>query len=804
MHKYPGITNIRMMACFVSMAVGAAAAKPLPASDMFAVPHRGIVSNQQPQTGDWPQGLLAGNGTMGAMVMGYAHDETIYLSHAGLFLPNNNSERYIQMAPRLDEIRKLCLEGNYGEAGKQINAARKEMEYRDRRDPFIGAFALRIRQPESTVGRYQRTVNFMTAEAKVAVEDEDGRFERRTFVSRPDDVVVFRLTGSAPQTAEFSFEALPAAKDQEKQIIAGGVKSSEQGVKDGYLYFRMNFAKTNAFNPNVGFEGVGKVIAKQGTGQIGEAGIKIERASEILVLVKIRPLLKSATTGSNFEILRDELNALPGDHAKLLEPHAKAHGDLMGRVSLSLNAPEAERAKPVEQLNEESKQLDAPLAKIERAFDAGRYNIICSTGFYPPNLQGLWSATWLAPWSGSFTVNGNLPSAVSFLLMGNTPELMKPYFKYYDDRWDGFRDNSTRLFGMRGFHVPAQLTVSPRATDFNANYPHCFWHGGAAWALQYYYDYCLHTGDEKYLAEHVYPLMKEAAAFYEDFLTVTDERGKLVFVPSYSPENTPGGKGNSSTAINATIDVSAAKQLLRNAIAVAKKLNRDAALQEKWAAIISKLPEYEVDQDGYFREWLWKDLPENLGHRHASQFYALYDEMPPEIVDNPKLVTAIEKTIRKKLDIRERERMGMAFGAVQLGLAAAHIRNGEQAEKSINMLAKHFWSNSMSSYHDWGKLFNTDISGGFPYLCASSLVYADPGHIVLLPARPPQWQTGSLKGVRLRGGIVVEELSWNTDTVTAVLVADADQTVTVVGPDGKSGKHRLQAGVPLKLLQSNL
>lgn len=777
-------------AVLVLKVVAGSALAATPTVDCFAAPGRGFVS-EKPAAG-WQQGLLTGNGTMGALVMGQAHDETIYLSHASLYLPNRNSERYLDMASRLGEIRKLCLTGNFGGAAGQINAARKEYAYDDQRDPFIGACALRLTQPATNVARYQRAVNFMTAEALVSVTDEHGSFQRRAFVSRPGAVIVLRLAGTGKQSGEFSLEALAPKGEKESKIVGDGVKSSERGIKDGLLYFRTLFANTNDFNPNIGFEVAGKIIAMGGTRSETATAIQVTGADEILVLVKIEPLLKSARTESNLRTIRRDLDAIVPDYAQLLAAHAQEHGALMARASLSLDAPATDRAKPSEALNQDSALLDAPLAKIERAFDAGRYNIICSTGLNPPNLQGLWSATWLAPWSGSFTTNGNLPAAIAFLLMGNTPELMESYFRYNDQRWAGFRENAKILYGTRGFHIPAQLTVSPRETNFVPSYPHNFWHSGAAWTLQFYYDYYQYTGDRKFLADRAYPLMKEAAAFYEDFLTSS---GKRVFVPSYSPENAPGGENKVATAINATMDISAARQLLRNAIASAKLLDRDPQLRLKWAALSAQLPGYEVAPDGSFREWLWPGLDESNQHRHASHLYALYDEMPAEIVQNPALVKAVAHTMDERMKFRIAKHTGMAFGAVQLGLAAEHIGNASQTQDIINMLAKNFWADGMASYHDWGNLFNMDISGGFPYLCASALVYAEPGQIRFFPARPAQWTHGSLKGVRLRGGIVIQELTWDGTQATAVLVSTTNQTVTIATPAGTTRPCALRAGI---------
>ncbi len=772
-----------IIAFFCMESDGLAAKEP----DLFAPPERGFVSRRP--AANWEHSLLSGNGTMGAMIPGNPCDETIYLSHAALYLPRNQSENPLVMANHLDKIREDCLAGRFKEAGMMMQQVSKENSYWAQRDPFIGAFGLRIQQPETDLSRYQRGVDFMTAEAHVSYLGEAGAVRRTVFVSRSDGVIVVRIAGSGKQTANISFNGLPAgaatyngmpaANMYEIKDVAKSVKHFRCGVEGEYLYTQMLFENQNRYNPNSGFEGLGRIIAKGGKRQRTYDGYKITDADEILVLVKIRPLIKGEI--SNLTAMGKELDALPADYVALLTPHAKVHGDLMSRASLSLNAPHAERAKPTEDLLKQSMKMKAPLAQLERAFDAGRYNIICSTGYNPPNLQGLWSATWLAPWAGSMTVDGNLPCAIAFLSMGNTPELMDAFFRYYDKFMPGFRQNMKELYGMRGFHVPAQLTTSPRETDFSPGYPFLYWHAGAPWACQFYYDHWRYTGDRKFLQERAYPLMKETAAFYEDFLTVTDKNGKLVFVPSFSPENGPANNFDKETAINATMEVGAAKQLLANVIAAAKELNCDQELQKKWAELLAKMPPYEVGPDGSFREWLWPGLEEYNDHRHASHFYPLYDEMPAEIASNPALVKAVAHSGRARMDWQEKTNF-MAFGTVQVGLAATHTGDAELAQRTINHLGKHYWSTGMGSFHNGGELFNMDISGGFPYLCASALVYSDPGLIRFFPARPEQWKSGSLKGVRLRGAITLRELTWEGLKAKAVLVSDKDQTVTIAAP----------------------
>ncbi len=772
--------------------------RPAPMEEpFFSLPAHGFKSEVPAK--NWQHGLLTGNGTLGAIVMGDPYDDTIYLSDSRIYLPLAKSPKYIEMAQRLPAIRELCLAGEFRSAGEQIIAARSQYSFLDQRDPFIGAFSLGIRVPKRGLLRMQRTVDFLTAEACISFEDDLGISKRAAFVSREHNVLVLRLDGTCPQSAAFSFSQMPWSQSSgsdggaDEKLIVEGIKASEHGVKKNCLYFRTLFANSNQFNLLKGYEGVGHIVSLGGQREESADAITILDAREILVIVKIAPILKNSNSETSFPLLCAELDRVAPDYEALLKAHVKKHRELISRVTFSLGASDAERSKPTERLNEDSLNIEAPLAKIERAFHAARYNIICSTGTNPPNLQGLWTATWAAPWHGDFTVNGNLPCAVSFNLMGNTAELMEPFFRFYEERAQDFRTCAKSLYGMRGLHVPCHMTTSGLETDFMPNYPHVFSHSAAPWAMQFYFDYYRYTGDLGFLRNRAYPMMKATCEFLEDFLTLTDERGKLIIVPSYSPENAPGGEDNCPTAINSTMDVSAAKQVLRNSAVAAKHLGCDEDLQAKWVDLAAKLPDYEVGPDGSFREWLWPGLKESNQHRHCSHLYALFDECPSEILDNSELVRAVEHTLRERMAFRAQDTF-MAFGEVQIGLAAARIGSSELAQECINVLAKGYWSDGMASFHNWGDLFNMDISGGFPYLCASTLVYADPGRIKLFPALPKQWKRGSIEGIRLRGGILVKELKWEDRSAMVVLVSDATQAVTIEAW-GKEWKKNLRPGI---------
>jgi len=740
----------------------------------FTTPARGF-SSWQPAP-SWQHALLSGNGTLGALVMGHPHDETIILSHAELFLPLNPPKQPINQASRLPEIRQLLLAGKYTEAAKVPVDQREKEGFTIGRDPFIPAFDLRLTQQPGNVRRYQRTTNFQTGETTVDWEDSNGTFQRRLFASRPDSLVVLSIKGAGKINGRLRFEHRPVEWNQWQ--LVGGAVGEKQGRAEGqWLTYRSEF-KNKYPGGLQGYEGVGRLILTGGSARVEQQELVISGADEVLLLIKIKPSYDYAH--SQLPQLKQELGALRTSYPDLLARHAKVHGELFNRARLDLHAAAADRQLYTEELLLKAR-TEVPLALIEKVFDAGRYNIISAMGTNPPNLQGIWSGTWTAPWSGDFTHDGNVQAAIGSVLNGNMAELMPAYFRYHECLLPTYRENARRLFGTRGIHVPVHTSNRGLDTDFGDIWCLTLWTGGAGWTANAFFDYYQYTGNQQFLAQHAYPFLKETAQFYEDFLTL-GPNGRYVFNPSYSPENNPAN-GTSQAALNATMDVMIAKQVLRNSILAATALHKDKAQVKKWQAMLTKLPAYEVGPDGTLREWLWPGFEENYKHRHASHLYGLYDQLDPEIGSSPALRAAATRAITERLKFRQAEGGGeMAFGLVQLGLASAHLGDAEKAHQLTGWLASKYWSTGLGSFHNVGELFNTDISGGLPAVLIEMLTYSEPGLVSLLPALPPQWPTGEVAGVRLRGQIEVKSLRWDNQQVAVTLHSDVRQLVQLQLP----------------------
>ena len=676
---------------------------------------------------NWEHSLITGNGTIGAMVRGNVEDETISLSHCKLYLPEP---------------------GDTPPSLKTSNLKPQTSNFYTERDGFMAACDLKIATRVMGVADYKRQTDYSTGECIVTCKSKHGDYKRSVVAVRGENVIAVKIEDAGKRNATFALSGIALNGRSDVEAFTKGIKR----IVEEPDYYRCEFKNENPWNDLIGYE-VCLLTGLTGfTGLTPASKNHVNHVNPVWgteLFVAIEPLLKGQASNREAMLKRLAAAAEKG-YDTLRDQNAAFVSSLMSRVHFELEGPEN-------------------AAEIVRNFNSGRYNIISSTGGdHVPNLQGLWAGTWAAPWKASFTVNGNLPCAISFFDRGNTPEFNECLLKWIEKRLPEMRNGAKLHYNARGFRAAAQTTIAGVETDFNPNYPHLYWHGGAAWLVSRLYDGYRHTLDKAWL-ERIYPLMKELVGYYEDVLVEMAD-GTLGFNPSYSPENWP--KGKRPTSVNATMDNAIAKQFLGEFIAASEVLGRDEELRAKALAMKSRLTPFKVSDEGFFAEWLAPGQADNNEHRHASHLYALYDDAPAEILTNAALVAAVKKTIDARMDFNENRSRTMAFGYVQNGLAACKIGDAARAERALKLLTAKNWTEGGGSFHDWGHIFNTDISGGYPYLISEMLVHCEEGRgkgeegrgmgysIRFMPAKPEGWKKGKICGLLLRGNILLEELSW--------------------------------------------
>jgi len=769
----------------------------------LAVPKRGFISSQPGRM--WEEGLISGNGTVGANIRSEPLDETIVFTHERMFLPAGPPKEPPYQADRLFEIRRLIDQGLYSQA-TALAAQLSGQEGFLYPDNFVPCFDMNIKmEAKGDVKDYMRSVNFETGEATVHWADDRGVFERKLFVSRADGVAVLLITG--PAAGSVSCE-MKLDSRQPKDLLAEGAYRNKQGtVSERSLAKFKEFVKdvattaddsgltytnrfTKAYPGSIqSINGMAHVIARNGTKKVDGDTLKVSGADSVLVLVDVKPIYKpfderrpkDDPSQASFKEMKKVLASLGSDYKKMLGTHAAIHGEIFNRMRLDIGGGSDHRLTS-EKLLEKTSNKNLCRALVEKTFDAGRYNILSCTGELPPNLQGVWGGTYVPGWASDYTHNGNVPSAIASMMRGNMPELMLAYTSYIESIVPWMEINAKNMFGCRGVVLPSRSTTNGLNNAMNPRFAGGFWVGGSAWAAHFFYDYYEYTGDKKFLAEHALPFMEKAAVFFEDYLYEGPD-GKYIFSPTQSPENTPKNS-NSQGSFNATMDIAAAKELLNNLIVASNELGKNKDKIAVWKSMLDKMPEYMINEDGIIKEWLTPKLKNNDNHRHCSQLYPLFDYMGEEIADSPELQSAFKKSVEYKLDEHwgKKARGFMSFGLVQLGQTATSLGEGEMAYTCLTHLVNRFWLNNLASMHNHKTLFNMDISGGMPDVIIKMLANSAPGKVELLPAVPKAWPVGTVEGVLCRGQIEIKSLTWSPNKIQVSLVSQKKQTIVLEVP----------------------
>jgi alpha-L-fucosidase 2 len=729
----------------------------------------------------WEEGMLSGNGTMGIMVMGGPVEERIIVCHEKLYEPQTAGlVENKDISGHLPELRQLLLAGRYRDAASFMSE--KSGHSLISSESFHPAFALVIlRDAAGEVRDYYRQTDFTTGEVSVSWVDDSGRHLRRAFVSRPDNVIVWSI---------------------EAEEVKGTVRIVEQGVRravktvvlenDGeWMTFRSKYTYGSR-----GYVGVTRVCAQGG--RYGVDG-KITKARRGIVLTKVEVLEDFSDADRAIGQMKAALAAMEADYGKLLTRHAAIHGEMFGRVSLELGEDSDITSEEL-LARQKAGVIDPQL--LQKMFEMGRYVLICASGMWPPNLVGLWTGKWRCEWGGSYTLDANLNLAISGGNIGNLPECMESFFRLIEGIVPDWRDNARKLYGCRGILSP--IATSGRRgvhNHFSTDWPLAMWTGGGEWLLEPFWEYWQVFGDEKLLRERLLPLMKELAEFYEDFLTVEDDgsisgrKGRFVFAPAYSPENTPSGQPEGQTSqagVNSTMDIAAARELFINLIAACERLGIEADNLPKWKAMLAKMPDYMVNEDGAIKEWTHKALGENYDHRHESHLYPVWPgfEIGPQ---TPELFAAAKKA----LELRRPQNYS-AHGFMHKALIASRLRMPEMVRSCIAEILTHdFIYPSLATSHYPGRVYNMDACTSLPTVVMEMLVFSKPGVIELLPALPQELEKGSIRGILCRGGVKVEILWWdvNSGKASARLVSDVQQSVAI-------GLHGVKKDVTLPAGQS--
>ena len=745
----------------------------------------------QPAT-RWQDAIPLGNGPIGALVYGDIASELIALNHDSLWLKTPTPEMP-DIAFGLPEVRRLLADSQWAEAETYMSKLAIERGYDAKIDPYHPAGDLAIETIcDGAAKSYRRSLDFATGECVVSWTDAGNACRRRTFVSRAHNVVIVEIASAQP------IKRIRLNLQGHGLVEATGFGSGKdvEPVKPPVTFIAAAdgncMTLVGEYDSGGTFGMAARVTAPGAKMSIDSDGIVLTGCTEALIVIGLIPSDANieALANDSARIDRLAVTATAGNYDTLFAEHAALHRPLFERSDVQIGERDAVQL-PLEAQWLESYTGDVPTSMIATLADYGKYLLISSSapGSLPANLQGVWNGDWAPAWSSDFHNDENIQMNYWAALPQALDDTTLPYFDYYDASIPDYRENATRVFGCRGIVVPvAQSTHGKLFPGLWMN-----WTVGAGWLAQLYFDYWLFTGDRKFLADRAVPFLRECALFFEDFCQVGGD-GYVHFSPSLSPENAPSGKPANLTTVDSTMDVAIAREVLTNLSTACYELGIEPKVS--WSELLAKLPPYQINEDGAFREWLDPRLLDNYEHRHQSHVYPLFPgfEILPET--DPVLYESIRIAIEKRLVVGLTAQTGWSFA--HMANVYARLADGDRALECLELLCRACVGPNLLAYHNdwraqglsmyWGPgsqpPYQIDANFGLTAAVIEMLLFSSTDFLKLLPALPGKWPTGSATGLRTRQGLTVS-ISWDkpAQRFEATFEASRDANFTLKLPD---------------------
>jgi len=728
---------------------------------------------------DWRKAMPIGNGDMGATVHGYPDNLTWHIGKNDVWW-NNTALPHENVYPcmNLEEIRRRVRSGDKT-VGRTIRAAlnKRDAAYGKGRAHLTSCARFTLQLCRSSVFyRVSEKLDLATAVATSSFRtnehyggDMGGRVE--SFVSRIDDVLVIRATpqGGGWGIVRFEFGRDPMEPGMRTPKITAEevdkLYQPQMHAEKQLAWFDMALMGEDAFSVALATDAEGvdlKVVGHDifARGRTGSGPITF-----YLSIVS-----NNDTAEYSAEARRRVKRARSMGWKSLRKRHESWWTNFWQRSWVTL--PNSVRERPW-------------YWGLYRAASARRPGKVC------PPYTAPWQASNSPGW-GIYILTYETTRAVMGLLATNHAETMEPWLALLDRIREPLRPYVRKHYGIEGMCYPHSFTwrgypLSTTTCDVNQVL------AASGESVKYAWDYYEFTGDIDFLRRVGYPMLKDVATFYRNYLT-EDDKGNLLVFPSHYLES-------AVYRTNCLGDVSMIRLTLSDAAKAADVLGVDADLAADWRKALKRIPAYESLPDGR-----WKMCLEGQMRGGGTIITDLHDLYPVSIGEEADAWHG-SPVMRQQARATYEHYLGHKPYAWDISLsfiAAARMGDREYAAKILDIYPKtrdggNINQSDNASYH---REFAYDADGtqGFVVDITSAVVsefitelmlQSHGGDIRLFPANPLQGNY-AFHSLRARGAFLVSSEMRDGKVPYALLQSLDGNRCRIVQPFGKDVEVRVR------------